>query len=64
MEKSRYLKATCVTYLAMLLEGGLANIIGVILVMLALKFGKNPEDIPMLVTLRGLGCMVTLYLAV
>lgn len=63
MRKESYKGATAVTYSSMFLEGGLNNIIGALMIILAARYSKDVWDIALLVSAKGLGTFITLYLS-
>ncbi len=60
--RSKNIGVTAVTYFTMLLEGGLNNVVGALMVLLALRLAREPGDIALLASMRGIGTVITLYI--
>ena len=60
--RSKNIGVTAVTYFTMLLEGGLNNVVGALMVLLALRLAREPGDIALLASVRGIGTVITLYI--
>lgn len=63
MEKNQGKKAVLVTYLAMFLEGGLINVVGALMMMLAIRLARDPGEIALLASIKGFGTFFTLYIS-
>ena len=61
MSQMKYKGALFVTYGAMLFEGALNAVLVAAMIMLAQHFQKDVSDISVLVSLKGLGTLVSLY---
>lgn len=58
-----HLGAIAVSYGAMLIEGSLMSIMVALMAILATKFGKTAGDIATLLSLKGFGTLLVLFLA-
>lgn len=63
MEKNKGKQAVIVTYLAMFLEGGLINVVGALMMMLAIRLARDPGEIALLASVKGFGTFFTLYIS-
>ncbi|NLD16370.1 MAG: MFS transporter [Tissierellia bacterium] len=53
--------ATAVSYFTMFIEGGLNNVVGALMVLLTIRLAREPGDIAILASARGIGTVLTLY---